>query len=580
MEKKVCKQCGLDFEITDDDLAFYKKISPTFDGKTFEIPVPTLCPRCRNVKRFAMRNIVNLYKRKCDLCGKDSVSMHSPDKTKIKVYCHDCWWSDKWSHTDFAQDYDPSRSFIEQIAELKIRVPAPALVHSGDENSDYINLANDNKNCYLVFLSGRNEDVYYGYWAEDSKDCVDVNMVAFSEMCYESSNLDKCYNLAWSFNCNSCRDGYFLDDCIDCSDCILCSKLSHKKYCFKNRQLSEEEYRKVKSSFIANLQKDLEKYKNDFRKISLSTPKRFAQVMRSDGCFGDYIFDSKNCTNCFRIEKSEDCRNSYEINHGKDMYDVSGFGLHSELIYESQNIGISSNRCAFISFAYQLSDSFYCEHSYFSSELLGCVGAKNHAKNCILNKQYSNEEYQILAAKIIQDMQKRGEWGEFFPMSFSSFGYNESIANYHYPLEREEAIKLGFKWQESNFDTKLESSQPTLFSPLEYANDEKKRRELLSSVLICEESGRPYRILPQELLFHIKQNLPLPKMHYLNRFFARLKMQNSDELYDRQCECSQADHGHIDRCDKKFKTTYKPGGGEIVYCEDCYQKTDIKTQVD
>ncbi|OQA52058.1 MAG: hypothetical protein BWY43_00665 [candidate division WS2 bacterium ADurb.Bin280] len=581
MIKKTCRQCNTEFIIEDADLEFYKKISPTFDGKTFEIPAPSLCPRCLNIKRFAMRNIVNLYKRKCDLCGKDSVSMYSPDKKDIKVFCHDCWWSDKWSHADYAQDYDANKSFFEQIAELKKKVPQPALMHSGDENSDYINLANDNKNCYLVFLSGRNENVYYGYWAEDSKDCVDINMVAFSEFCYESSNLDKCYNLNWSVNCNSCRDCYFVENCTDCSDCILCSGLNHKSYCYKNNQLTKEEFEKIKDDFFDSLETDLEGLRNEFRQIIISTPKRFAQILRSENCFGDYIFDSKNCFDCFRVERSEDCRNCYEINYGKDMRNVSGFGLHSELIYESQNIGISSNNCAFISFAYQLVDSLYCEHCYYSADLFGCVGAKNHARYCVLNKQYSKEEYEKKVAEIIEGMRmiplSQGsagqEWGEFFPANFSSFGYNESIASTHYLLSREEAIKSGYNWQDADYDIETNGSPYEPLPIKSYEHNEEARKDLLSSFLICEVSGRPFKILPQELLFHIKQNLPLPRRHYLVRMKDRLNMINKDNLYHRQCMCEEQGHGHEGRCQNEFETTYAPDRPEKVYCESCYQKS-------
>jgi hypothetical protein len=569
-----CKQCQASFEVTEQEIEFRQKMAPTFDGQSFEIPDPTLCPRCRNRRRLAARNVVNLYKRKCDLCQKEVVSMYSPDKTDIKVYCYDCWWSDKWSHTDYAEDYDPNRSFFEQLEELKRKVPAPALMHSGDENSDYINLSNDNKNSYLVFLSGRNEDTYYGYWTEDSKSCVDVNYVGFSELCYESTNLGKCYNVNWAINCGSCRDSYFIEDCANCNDCILCSRLSHKQYCYKNKQLSKEEYEKVKAEFLEKIEEKLEEYKEEFNQIILSTPKKYSQTLRSENCTGDNIFDSKNCINCYRCEQAEDCCNAWEINRGKDIQDMTGFGLDSELIYESQNIGLNSYRCAFVSFAYQLSDSYVCEHCYYSKNLFGCVGAKNHAEYCILNKQYTKEEYEKLVSQIISDMQKRDEWGEFFPSSFSSFGYNESIANFHYPLSKEEAAQLGYGWQENNYDVKFNGSPYEPLPIKEHEKDEQKRQELLNGVLKCEQTGRPFKIMPQELLFHIRQRLPLPRRHYLVRILDRLHLLNPTDLFSRQCDCEQTGHKHQGRCQIRFETTYAPDRPGKVYCEDCYWREE------
>jgi hypothetical protein len=51
---KNCKQCQRTFEVTEDDLKFYDKVSPIFPpsvgaggGKKYQIPPPTLCPEFR-----------------------------------------------------------------------------------------------------------------------------------------------------------------------------------------------------------------------------------------------------------------------------------------------------------------------------------------------------------------------------------------------------------------------------------------------------------------------------------------------------------------------------------------------------
>jgi hypothetical protein len=42
--EKSCKNCQQAFEITDEDLKFYEKVSPVFGGKKYLIPEPSLCP--------------------------------------------------------------------------------------------------------------------------------------------------------------------------------------------------------------------------------------------------------------------------------------------------------------------------------------------------------------------------------------------------------------------------------------------------------------------------------------------------------------------------------------------------------
>ena len=81
VENKTCQKCNNTFQITDKDLEFYNKISPTFEGHKYSIPTPGLCPDCRSQRRMSWSNQMNLYKRKCDLTGKDIVSNVSEDKS-------------------------------------------------------------------------------------------------------------------------------------------------------------------------------------------------------------------------------------------------------------------------------------------------------------------------------------------------------------------------------------------------------------------------------------------------------------------------------------------------------------------
>jgi hypothetical protein len=104
IETKKCKHCSNSFDITNKDLEFYNKVSPSFpspdskesDLKKIQIPPPTLCPECREQRRMVWRNERKLYKRKCDLTGIDIISIYSPEKP-YKVYEQIEWWSDKWN---------------------------------------------------------------------------------------------------------------------------------------------------------------------------------------------------------------------------------------------------------------------------------------------------------------------------------------------------------------------------------------------------------------------------------------------------------------------------------------------------
>ena len=123
------------------DKAFYQKM---------EVPEPTRCPACREMRRLAFRNERSLYLDACSLCKKQMFSMHHPSKT-YPVFCNSCWYSDKWDAHDYARDFDFNRPFFEQFKELLKKVPRMATSTFDNENSDFVNCATRDKNCYLIF---------------------------------------------------------------------------------------------------------------------------------------------------------------------------------------------------------------------------------------------------------------------------------------------------------------------------------------------------------------------------------------------------------------------------------------------
>ena len=115
---KKCKNCQAEFEVTEEDLKFYEKVSPEFGGKKYQIPAPTLCPECRRQRRLSWRNERNLYHRKCDLTGKQLISIYSSDKN-IPVYNHQDWWQEEFNTEGHSLSFDFEKSFFEQFQELQ-----------------------------------------------------------------------------------------------------------------------------------------------------------------------------------------------------------------------------------------------------------------------------------------------------------------------------------------------------------------------------------------------------------------------------------------------------------------------------
>jgi CxxC-x17-CxxC domain-containing protein len=548
---KHCTHCHSEFTVTVSDRAFLEKVSPVFGAKKYLIPEPTLCPACREQKRLAWRNEWSLYPRQCDLTGKKIISYISPDKP-IVVYNLEDWYSDKWDARDFGMEFDFNRPFFEQFRELMEKVPHIPLLIGDCENCEYTNYSLGNKNCYLISAADWNEDSYYACYLMRSKNCIDCLFVVDSELCYECVDCEKCYETCFSQNCQNCRNLYFSESCKSCHDCIACINLFEQSYCIFNKKYSQEEFEKQKEELLQNPSF----IKQQFSVLKRREPHKYAHILNSEKCSGDYIMNCKNCQHCFDMIDSEDCNYvTYGIK-AKDCRDMNG-SASNELCYET----CANPDCYHAMFSsgswVQSSNLTYCHICRATHNCFGCISLYRN-EYCILNKQYSKEEYEELVPQIIDHMTNTGEWGQFFSASISPFAYNETIAQEIYPLEKKEVLNKGWQWKEKE-EKKLNVER---IIPAEKLPNEisKIPDDVLNWAIECEETKVPFKIIPQELAFYRKLNLPLPHFHPDERHKRRLKLRSPHELYDRTC----------DKCGKEIQSPFALDGGEKVYCEECY----------
>lgn len=554
--QKICKNCSLEFDITDEDFDFYNKI---------EVPTPTLCPKCREMRRMAWCNEGMLYSRKCEFCKKDIIAQLAENNPR-SVYCIDCWWSDKFDALNYGREIDFSRSVFDQIHELELSVPhACVSTDLSNINSEYTHHAGQEKNCYLTFHTTFAEDCYYGYGVKKAKNCIDVHNCFESELCYECVDVNNCYNLNFSQDCFTCSDSSFLRDCIGCKRCFLCTGLRNKEFCFLNKQYSKEEFEKIIKDLNTGSHDNIQKYLNEYRDLQLKHSFKNLKSNMTENSLGNYLYKSKDCQFCFDCRDMESCKYCSQMQLGvKNCYDIYQYGVNSELCYEGAMIGTNAYNIRFCYLClWQVSDLTYCIDCYNSSECFGCFGLKKN-KFCIFNKQYSEAEYFELKRKIIEKMKnppdplsnKGGiEWGEFFPIKYSQSAYNETTAQMWFPLTREQALGKGYTWQDHLPGTYYKETL------IELPDDIKNTDEsIIKEVLKCQNCSKNYKIIKQEFDFYKKQNLPIPRNCFECRRIARMKLRDPRYFCERACG----------KCGQNMITAYVPDKPELVYCEKCY----------
>lgn len=570
-QTKQCQNCKQEFTIEPEDFNFYEKI---------KVPPPTFCPDCRAIRRLIFWNQNNLFKKTEDKEGKKVFSTY-PEEANIKIYDHDYWWSDSWNPMDYGLDADFEKPFFEQLKELNYSVPWPSRAIRGMVNSDYCNQASFLKNCYLCFNTGNSENCQYCGFAKYVKDSLDSYSILNSELCYEiyqGENLFQCFNCVSTENSRNLR---FCEDCINCNDCIGCINLRNKSYYIFNEPYSKEEYLKESEKINTGSQAEVNKIKEKFEELKLKVPRKYIHGTHNKNVSGEYINNSKDSFNCFELVGGENIRYSHNlVSKVEDSYDYTNWGENSEMVYEACSCG---DNCQNIKFCFDcwpaMQDSEYCLDCHSCSNLFGCVGLRSKSY-CILNKQYSKEEYSVLREKIISHMKERKEYGEFFPVELSPLAYNETMAVEYFPKSKEQALKEGYSWRD-----KTPSEYKITLETVDLPDDIKSTTDdILKEIIRCGSCKNAYRIIEPELKFYRRFLIPLPRLCPNCRHFQRLKQRNPFKLWHRKCQCQGvksengkydnfAKHSHENQpCSNEFETSYAPDRPEIVYCESCYQQ--------
>ena len=544
----MCQNCRGSFTIDASDFGFYEKI---------KVPPPTWCPECRHQRRLAIRNERVFYYRNCDSCKEKIISYYHPDKKQI-VWCPKCWWSDKLDALAHGQDFDFSRPFFEQFIKLRKKVPTLSLDVLNCKNSDYVSYCGDDNYCYFDIAGEKNEYCYFCKFVKYSKDCIDCSFVYNSELSYECVNCHKIYGSSFLNKCTDCTNCDFMYDCRGCTDCFGCWNLRNKSYHIWNVPYSREEYQKKISEFDKKSFSALLNLKKEFGEQSKKAITKFANLINSPNSTGDDLFNCKNVKESFDVSNAENGKWLCDVLDAKECYDID-FSLYKpsfniELI-STLNLGNSG----FCNASHYSNDIWYCDKCNSSSDLFGCVGVSKK-KYCIFNKQYEKDEYEKLKEKIIEHMKATREWGQFFPIGTSGFGYNETIAQEYFPLSKEECKNKKLPWFDESVGTYGKETLKINEIP---DNIEDVKDNFIEEVLVCD-CGKNYKIVPYELKLYKKIGVSLPRMCPNCRHERRIKITGTRKLWHRKCM--------KEGCGNEFETSYAPERLEIIYCEKCYQE--------
>lgn len=548
--ERICKQCSLSFHIYTEDIEFYQML---------RVPPPTLCPLCRKKRRFAhLLRLPKFFKKKCEAPGHcEEVITIYPPNTPHRVYDFSYWYSDAWDATDFGFAYNPSEKFFPQFRRLFFAVPhLPLERDPKGVDVDYCLGGLGGNNNYICSMAYDTENAAFCIDARFSRDIFDCNLIAYSELCYESIAAYNCSRCVLIVSSSQCLDSAFLYDCKNCTSCFMSSNLRNRSYVFRNKQLTREEYGKEINTLSLNKRSVFQKQKKDFIELVNCSFHRFIQTRQTTDSVGDSLSECKNCYWVFRSEKSENVRYSDNVISVKDSMDV--LNCKGELNYEG-----TVNAGANLRFSLSVRDSSFLEYSAEMNNChycFGCVGLKNKRFH-IFNRPYEEKEYW----KGVDDTKTRmlgtGEYGEFFPLSLGLAPYQNTYGQKDFPLSEEDAKHAGIPWYEeppSHFPLNMKT-----LSASEVPDDVRNvQDDILECALICEKTGKPFRLIAPELSFYRRMSVPIPTVHPFERMMERVRFERQPRLFPSTCL----------KCGEKSYSAYNPEQQKNlkIYCEKCY----------
>jgi len=441
----------------------------------------------------------------------------------------------------------------------------------------------------MCFNSNTCENCMYTVFGSKVKDSIDTNNISSSTLLYDVDTGSDCNKVFFGGEVDSSYNSWLLYDCDNVSDCFGCVGLRGKKYHIFNIAYSKDEYMKKLEEMNIGSYGALEQHKKRWRDLMLRVPRRYYSGVQNTQVIGENICHSKNVKYCFKGCSLENVAYSQALAPGvKDSYDFTNWGINAELVYETVDSGTNLHNVKFSYQCVQSSDIYYCLISMNLKDCFGCTSLRGK-QYCILNKQYTKEEYEAILPKILQHMRdvpyidSRGRiftYGEFFPSELSPFAANETALLETANMNKDDILNFGLVWREP----KATEYKITL-QALDLPDHISQTNETISQEIIeCLDCHRAYRVAPVEFAFLKENGIPLPRKCHNCRFKDRATFHNLPRWYQGSCTCNgsaslkgvyqnQAEHFHgTEPCPNTYVTTYSPDRPEVVYCEQCYQQ--------
>ena len=514
-EEIKCRLTNLHFSLTAGEICVREAIVAAHPLLNDPLPLPEIAPQEFLRQLGSWGNLLNLYKTQSALSGKHQLSRYNPEIGYL-VCTPEEFWSESVDNRDVGRPYDFDRPFFEQFFEVARKSMLVPLAATNCEGSDYINGAVGVKDSYLCFGIFNSRNCMYSYMVHDCSDCYDCIDILQCELCYDCHMLRNCYDCRFSQICSNCSQCLFCEDCIGCKNCIFSFGLRHQQYMIRNQQVTREEYEQFVISLGLQSRKAIVAAKNQFHDELKAAGYTASTVVNAEDSSGHFLTNVKDVAHSYYTHNAHECGYMMLSQNCRQFW--RGISEGGELGYESMAHG--KTYCTYHCYMdvggsfnlYSLALANGCSHCF------GCVGL-NRKSYCILNRQYTKDEYFDLAPRIIEAMKARNEWGRFFPASESPHYYQDALcSDWLEPIPLAVAMQRGYRVRAEEGRPRS-SPSTTIAIPDSIADTP---ADICENTFVCPITGGPFRFQKPEFDFHARHGIPLPNNHWANRLRSRI----------------------------------------------------------
>ena len=553
--ERTCQLTGEKWFMDEIEIVWYRH---------FNVPPSKYSPQTRMKLLYGYVAIFDVWYNRHALTGKPTISNVHP-ATGIRVLP-----DQEWFGTDFTEkgmDMDLSQPFFHQYYTLSRAVPraagnhyvlpvrSTAFISFGDEDSHFV-LASQSKRCTSCVN------------AYDAEDSAEVARMRTGNLCCNVIHSDRLHHCSFVRESFDCMDSSFLFDCRNCSFCFGATNKRNRKYLWWNEQLSKEEWERRRAGVDLASWEVRKEYEEFFRVLVTNAvwPENFN--LGGKNAFGEYLHDCHDIRDAYYVESA----GSYNLDHvaygvgetpSHDVY--GGFAIMgSSDCYQCLGMDNSSQ----IKFALSVNaNGFNCEYcdSCFNCEhCFGCVGLR-HKKFCILNKQYTEEEYWKTLDELKCIMLDRGEYGDLPPAKFSTQVCETSGLGVVYGAGKEECQLFGAAdIRPSDEGAEGPEIDPSLIRPISEIPDRivPEDIETVSKKTWWDEHmGRRFAYLKPELELYQRLNIAPPRARPTRRIVDLYQQMNMPIFEERACAS----------CGKGVAVAKNAAyPSRKIYCKSCY----------